>query len=65
MNVQFQPVSEQLVQRWETAAGYYIGIDQLLCGRTMLRECFQSHPSDFPEVTWTGTQFRILPDEET
>jgi hypothetical protein len=35
----------------------------LMHGRRMIIDCLQSHPSDFPELTWTGTEFRILPDD--
>lgn len=36
-----------------------------LNARDLIVDCFQCHPSELPEVSWDGTQFRILTDDSS
>ena len=65
LNIQF--TKPTLVQKCQfaTRTGYVITQDSLLRARAMIVDCLQGHPLDFTEVSWDGSRFRILPDEET
>lgn len=43
----------------------HISLHEVYLARAMIRDMFQEHPSEYPEVSWDGTQFRILPDDST
>lgn len=58
MKIEFLPI------RKTDSRGKVRTID-LLYGRGAILTCFQCPPSDFKEVSWDGTQFRILTDDSS
>lgn len=63
LNITFTHIDIWAKLQWTTQAGYIIKSADLAMARIMIREVLQNHPLDFPEISWDGTRFRILPDE--